>query len=60
MNITELSSQIPAKKGGRENYKYYDVDGLGNMERVSLNMVKEEQTLKVLPADIFVELAWSN
>jgi len=25
--------QIPAKKGGRENYKYYDVDGLGNMER---------------------------
>lgn len=25
--------QIPAKKGGRgtENYKYYDVDGLGNM-----------------------------
>ena len=28
--------QIPAKRGGRENYKYYDVDGLGNMaERVS-------------------------
>jgi len=23
--------QIPAKRGGRENYKYYDVDGLGNM-----------------------------
>ena len=37
--------QIPAKKGGRENYKYYDVDGLGNMERVSLHnhMEKEEQ-----------------
>ena len=29
--------QIPAKKGGRENYKYYDVDGLGNMDRVSLH-----------------------
>ena len=51
--------QIPAKKGGRENYKYYDVDGLGNMDRVSLHnhIVKHwKLRLLVLP----VELVGSN
>ena len=32
--------QIPSKKGGRENYKYYDVDGLGGGEtRVGRSVV---------------------
>ena len=40
--------QIPSKKGGRENYKYYDVDGLGNMDRVRFNIQMDKVMMTVM------------